>query len=130
MVGMRVHVEAAGNRLMAKSKASQQVREVVGVLRDLVLLRAEGNKSGMKINIDALATQALRTIDVDDPIKETISVDPVAEAQMNAGPQQQPPMPNQGMPPGASPAMVPGQPAPGQPAQPMAVPSGAAQPPA
>lgn len=107
--GMRVKVEAAGNRVAARTKAAEDLKNAMGSLSAILDLKGKAQMMGLDLDITPLMSAALRASDIDAGMRDLFQARPMSAIASNqAAPGQPAP---QGALPGGAPAPNQSQPA-------------------
>jgi hypothetical protein len=74
--GMRIKVEAAGNRLAARTRASEDLQKAMGSLGQILDLKAKADSVGYVLDIQPLVSAAMRASDIDAGMRDLFQPKP------------------------------------------------------
>ncbi len=86
--GLRVKVEAAGNRLAARTRASDDLQKAIGSLNAILDTKAKALAVGFELDIAPLVSAAMRASDIDAGMRDLFQPKPLPEPMPQAMPGQ------------------------------------------
>ena len=86
--GLRVKVEAAGNRLAARTRASEDLQKAMGSLSAILDLKAKASTVGYELDIGPLVSSAMRASDIDAGMRDLFQPKPLPSPMAQTGGEQ------------------------------------------